>query len=68
MLENKNIENFKNLYNEVFDDDNKIKAYGREKCKNLIKSASLIKPNIYFGDEKTGFINIENMTKLKKEL
>lgn len=62
------LDNFKTLYNEVFNKNNEVKACGREKCKNLIKLASTIKPNIDFGDENTGFMNIDNMIKLRKEL
>lgn len=62
------LNNFKTLYNEVFNKNNEVKACGREKCKNLIKLASTIKPNIDFGDENTGFMNIDNMIKLRKEL
>lgn len=62
------LDNFKTLYNEVFDKNNEVKACGREKCKNLIKLASTIKPNIDFGNENTGFMNIDNMIQLRKEL
>lgn len=62
------LDNFKTLYNEVFDKNNEVKVCGREKCKNLIKLASTIKPNIDFGDENTGFMNIDNMIQLRKEL
>ena len=56
------LEELKAAYNAVFDEQNQIKACGRDACINLI---SLMKKctSADVGDEKTGKINIEIMKK-----
>ena len=57
------VEKFKNKYKEVFDDAGNIKACGRKKCIELMELASKIEPGFY-GDCKTGFLNIGNIRDL----
>ena len=56
---------FLNLYNEVFDSDDKIKACGREKCKKLIKYCKKIDNYTFYGDLDTGRMDVDNIQKLK---
>lgn len=48
-------------YNIVFDENGKIRNCGRLECIRLMEMLSEKEPNIYFGDTKTGFMNIENI-------
>lgn len=59
---------FKGLYNEVFDTDGNIKNCGRAKTKELIEEAESIKAGVDFGNPTTGFMNVDNIKKLYKEL
>lgn len=59
---------FKNLYNEVFDSDGNIKNCGRAKTKELIERAKSIKSGVDFGNLMTGFMNVDNIKNLYKEL
>lgn len=59
---------FKDLYNEVFDAEGNIKSCGRAKTKELIEEAESIKAGVDFGNTETGFMNVDNIKKLYKEL
>ena len=60
-------DSFLKLYSEVFDENDKVKLCGREKCKDLIICCmSLSKGN--FGNKDNGMMNIDNIIALKKEL
>lgn len=59
---------FKDLYNEVFDTDGNVRSCGRVKTKKLIESAEQIKSGVDFGNSATGFMNVDNIKKLYKEL
>lgn len=56
----KNIEIIK-LYKEIFDSEGNVRAVGREKCKKLISLLSEANKDIDFGNEETGFMNVENI-------
>lgn len=56
-----NIEDFKEQYNKVFDTEGTIKLCGREETKKLIRLAKELKPDVDFGNESTGFLNIDNI-------
>lgn len=63
------IENFKHVFNEVFDKNQNITACGRQKCKELIAAANAIndidvKDDEYYGDIESGRLNIENVKSL----
>jgi hypothetical protein len=63
------IENFKHIFNEVFDENQNITACGRQKCKELIAAANAIndidvEDDKYYGDIESGRLNIENMKSL----
>jgi hypothetical protein len=49
-------------YNVVFDADGKIKNCGRRECIRLMEMLSEKEPNIDFGNTKTGFMNIKNIS------
>ena len=53
-----------NVYNEVFDSDGNVMACGRKKCMELIRICQTIDNTMDYGDENTGFINIENIKNL----
>lgn len=59
---------FKSLYNEVFDTEGNIKICGRAKTMELIEEAESIKSGVDFGNPETGFMNVDNIKKLYKEL
>lgn len=53
------------VYSEVFDEQGNVKACGREKCLELIEICSELDPFNYYGDSKQGFLNEENIFKLR---
>lgn len=53
------------VYSEVFDEQGNVKACGREKCLELIEICSELDPFNYYGDSKLGFLNEENIFKLR---
>ena len=53
------------MYSEVFDEHENVKACGREKCLELIEICSELDPFNYYGDIKQGFLNEENIFKLR---
>ena len=55
---------FKEKYHEVFDDNGNIKPCGRLITKELISMCMSIEHNTDFGNDKTGFMNVENIKKL----
>ena len=61
-------EEFKNLYNEVFDNNGKVKNCGREKCKKLILICEKMDPNTIYGNKNTGFMDIDKILNLYKNL
>lgn len=58
------IQKFYQLYVECFDANNNVKICGREKCKELIKLANEIEPNIKHGNLEEGFMNVRAMINL----
>lgn len=60
-------EETKRLFNECLD-GNKMKNCGREKCIDLIINLEELFPNVDFGNNKTGFLNVENVLKYKEKL
>lgn len=58
----------KRAYDEVFDEKGKVQNCGRDKCKFLIELCNKVNPlgaGLY-GNEKTGFINMEAIKMLKE--
>ncbi len=51
-------------YNEVFDAQGNIRACGREACIALIEECKKVESYIYFGDVKTGHMQIEAIKQL----
>lgn len=63
------IENFKRIFNEVFDENQNITACGRQKCKELIAAANAVNDidvndDTYYGDIETGRLKIEHVKSL----
>lgn len=58
----------KELYDVVFDKNGEIKTCGREACKKLILACEALKPGVNYGNSQTGFMNIENIKTLRREL
>lgn len=50
-------------YNEVFDSNGKVKNCGRDACIRLMEMLSEEKPDINFGNTKTGFLNVNEVKK-----
>lgn len=65
MLENKD---FLKLYDDVFDEEGKVKAVGREHTKALIEACEQYSQDIDFGNKSTGFMNVENIKLLRNKL
>ena len=59
---------FLELMKEVFDENNTIKACGREKCQELINLADHLEPNVFHGDVTSGFVNADTVTALRDML
>ena len=62
------VRDFFEQYNIVFTKDGEVKACGREACSELIRRAksvnkayAVLVDTINFGDEKTGYVNAENI-------
>lgn len=58
------MEDFLKLYEEIFDEHGYVRLCGREKCKELISLAQTIDSKSDFGNINTGFMNINNLTRL----
>ncbi len=56
---------FCRLFDDVFDDALKIKPCGRQACIALILEAQKLDSHTDFGDVDTGFMNVDNILKLK---
>lgn len=65
MLENKD---FLKLYDDVFDEEGKVKAVGRKHTKALIEACEQYSQEIDFGNKSTGFMNVENIKLLRNKL
>lgn len=50
----------KYLVSKVFTDNLSMKLCGRDNCIALILHLNSLYPDIYFGDENTGILNLEN--------
>lgn len=51
-------------YNKVFDAQGNVRACGREACIALIEECQKIESYIYFGDVKTGRMQVEAIKQL----
>lgn len=51
--------NLKEAYEKVFDAQGNVRACGRKACVELIEECEREQPYTYFGDTKTGRMNIE---------
>lgn len=69
MYDQEALKDFKEQFNEVFNDKGEIKACGRDACKKLINLAEkLDKEGKPYGDHKDGYIDIPKMLALYKKL
>lgn len=59
---------FVKLYTEVFDEKGSIKACGRVKCMELIKTAVELDGKTKYGNLKTGFMNVDNLKALYESI
>ena len=57
------MDEIKKAYDEVFDEDGNVRLCGREKCRNLIRLLSDEYLGIYFGDEESGMMQVQNIKK-----
>lgn len=62
------VKEFFNLYNNVFDENDSIKAVGREHTKRLIETCEQFSSNTDFGSKATGFMNVANIKMLRNKL
>ena len=62
------IDEIKELYNEVFDEQGNIKLCGRDTCKKLMRALNEIYEDVNFGDLDAGFLNIETVQKYTSKL
>lgn len=54
--------------NKVLDENGNPKACGREACKRAIWLAKLLYPEVDYGDDETGYMNVSNLRDLREEL
>lgn len=59
---------FNSQFSKVFSEDLSVKPCGRFETTELIKLCKEIKNGTDFGDESIGFMNVDNILKLYKEL
>ena len=57
----------RSLFATVFTKDYVLKVSGRESCRMLIRELEKLEPSTDFGNEKTGFLNLENVIRYGKE-
>lgn len=62
------VKEFFNLYNNVFDENDSIKAVGRGHTKYLIEACEQFSSNTDFGSKNTGFMNVANIKMLRNKL
>ena len=63
------VEEFKELYPQVIDENGYMLACGRDKCKELVRLAHFITGGLNtYGDPEGGYINREKMIELYKVL
>ena len=67
-MSSQTIEEIKELYKEVFDENNNIKLCGRDTCKKLMIALNKIYEDVNFGDLDAGFLNIETVQKYASKL
>lgn len=48
-----------NAYEKVFDEHGRIRPCGRDACISLIEECKKVQPKVYFGNVKTGKMDIE---------
>ena len=58
-MSSKTIEEIKELYDLVFDEEGKIKLCGRDKCKQLMLALNEIFKTVKFGDMESGFLYVD---------
>ena len=68
MTKTEAINEFNSLYIEVFDENNNVKACGRDLCKKLINIANLIDDTRSHGDLKDGFMDVNSIIDLHKSI
>ena len=61
MFEEAKIIEIQELYDNVFDADGNILACGRETCKELIHALHKMFPDVDFGDEATGWMQVKTI-------
>lgn len=59
---------FEQIYHQVFDCTDEVRACGRNLCKKLIKIADEIEPNKSHGDLEDGFMDIDAIKALKRTI
>lgn len=68
MVMNMNYQEFLQAYDAVFDDIGCIKPCGREMTQRLIRAALSIEPYGNFGDLRTGYMNVEEIKKIRSTI
>ena len=67
-MSSKTIEEIKELYNKVFDENGNVTLCGRDASKKLMIALNEIYEAVDFGDLETGFLNVENVKKYVNKL
>ncbi len=57
----------KELFNLVFDEQNNVKPCGRKYTIQLMEELYKVHPEEDFGNIETGFLNVENVLKYKRD-
>jgi hypothetical protein len=62
------LDEFKQAYYSVFDEEDNIQKHSKEDCINLIRACNAIEFTNKYGDAELGLINIQAIQSLKKRL
>lgn len=68
MVISMNYQEFLQAYDAVFDETGCIKPCGRETTQRLIRAALSMKPYGKFGDLQTGYMNVEEIKKIRSTI
>lgn len=62
------MQEFEKTYNQVFDEHGNVKFCGRDVTRRLIHLCQQVDTNTDFGNQETGFMNVENIKRLRESL
>lgn len=61
-------DDFEREYNNVFDENDRVKLCGRDECIKLVSLAKEIEPDKEFGNASNGMMKVHNIVELHNRL